>query len=265
MHRRRSRNEQWEDQIPRRDVEDAALLPLSSAGHGSLLFRSRAVVLLGFAATAMVPALVFGCRVTSVPSTGTVIRCFGAEACTTGGRPAMGAGRRNWSHAIVTRCSRLQGCDGIGPKALNRPHRLHFGLLGFLLAVLGVTGIQHWLQNPPTGIDEPVVDLEKGQVGLSCYLPLFIFSGIGVHDVLEQPRAHDARRLLRQHSALLFLLRAQEVLLFIITTHWESPRSEVRDSMVLVRSGEVCTNLRQWCPTMDWCYHRQSCTCLDLK
>lgn len=87
----------------------------------------------------------------------------------TGGPPlrlgcgaARGRGRSGrGSHAVVAGGPWLERGDGVRPEALDRAHRLHLGLLGLLLlAVLRVAGIQHGLQDPPTGIDEPVVNLK---------------------------------------------------------------------------------------------------------
>lgn len=74
------------------------------------------------------------------------------------------------------------------------PKSLQGAVLGFVLFHFGlirIASIQHWLQDTTTGIDEPIVDLQKCKVCLGSNLSLFIFSRIGMHNVLEEPRFHN--------------------------------------------------------------------------
>ena len=83
-------------------------------------------------------------------------------------------------------------------------HVAHCGWIG--AGVAGGSGpiwlVNHWLDNSPTRVDEPVVDLEYAQSRVLRQLFLLILAGVGMGQVLEQPGAQNIGCNLRKDSAL---------------------------------------------------------------
>jgi hypothetical protein len=84
----------------------------------------------------------------------------------------------------------LEAGDGIGPKPLRRLLRTapgtSLGLFAFVAldsGVCGRRGVQHGLQDSTSGVDEPVVDLQQGQVRLGCDLPLLVLRRVRVLEI----------------------------------------------------------------------------------
>lgn len=55
---------------------------------------------------------------------------------------------------------------------------MSLGLAGLLL--WGGRGLDHGLQDAAAGVDEPVVDLQEGEVGLRCNVTLLILTRVRV-------------------------------------------------------------------------------------
>ena len=83
-------------------------------------------------------------------------------------------------------------------------HVAHGGWIG--AGVAGGTGavrlVDHRLHNSPAGVDEPVVDLQYAQARVLRQLFLLVLAGVGMGQVLEQPRPQNIRCNFREDSAL---------------------------------------------------------------
>ena len=89
-------------------------------------------------------------------------------------------------------------------------HVAHGGWVGAGIAAgpSPVALVDHRLDYPPAGVDEPVVDLEDGEAGVLGQLFLLVLAGVGVGQMLEQPGAQDVGCHLGENAALLAVLAA---------------------------------------------------------
>ena len=73
--------------------------------------------------------------------------------------------------------------------------------------------VDHRLDNSPARVDKPVVDLQYAEPGVLRQLLLLVLAGVGVGQVLEQPRPQNIRCNFREDSALfgVFVLASRVV------------------------------------------------------
>ena len=95
-----------------------------------------------------------------------------------------------------------------GRRMTVHAHVAHGGWIG--AGVAGGTGavrlVDHRLHNSPAGVDEPVVDLQYAQARVLRQLFLLVLAGVGMGQVLEQPRPQNIRCNFREDSALFGVL-----------------------------------------------------------
>ena len=100
------------------------------------------------------------------------------------------------------------GHHGRGRVAVH-PHVPHGRGVG--AGVAGGSGavalVNHGLNYPPAGVDEPVVDLEDGEAGVLGQLLLLVLGGVGVGQVLKQPGTQDVGRNLGENAAFFAVFR----------------------------------------------------------
>ena len=66
--------------------------------------------------------------------------------------------------------------------------------------------VDHRLDDSPSCIDEPIVDLKDGETSVLGELLLLVLGGVGVGEVLEQPRPQDIGCHFREDPALFGVL-----------------------------------------------------------
>lgn len=81
-----------------------------------------------------------------------------------------------------------------------------------------ITLVDHRLHDSTPRVDEPIVNLKDRQARVLRQLFFLVFRGVGMREMLKEPRPEDVRRNLRKDTPLLLVLLARRVVVFLAST-----------------------------------------------